>query len=148
MYRKWPKQVELPNQTKTERITNYCSYARPAQSGPIRTRLCGPCIAAKAGYHYHYKYYYNIFLIKGCGFFKYLIKTSDFFLSLCMFLKNRNHFSEKFCKLAATPWSHTATIYPLECLICKPLFYAFNVKFYAWQFVGATNLGRLNKILY
>ena len=30
-------------------ITSYCSYARPAQPGPIRTRLCGPCIAAMAG---------------------------------------------------------------------------------------------------
>ena len=27
----------------------YCSYARPARPGPIRTRLCGPCIAAIAG---------------------------------------------------------------------------------------------------
>ena len=25
------------------------SYARPAQPGPIRTRLCGPCIAVIAG---------------------------------------------------------------------------------------------------
>ena len=29
--------------------TSYCSYARPAQPGQIRTRLCGPCIAAIAG---------------------------------------------------------------------------------------------------
>ena len=29
--------------------TCYCSYARPTQPGPIRTRLCGPCIAAIAG---------------------------------------------------------------------------------------------------
>ena len=27
-----------------------CSYVRPAQPGPNRTRLCGPCIAAIAGY--------------------------------------------------------------------------------------------------
>ena len=31
--------------------SGYCSYARSAQPGPIRTRLCGPCIAAKAGYY-------------------------------------------------------------------------------------------------
>ena len=37
------------NWTKAELITSYCSYARSAQPGPIRTRLCGPCIAAKAG---------------------------------------------------------------------------------------------------
>ena len=30
-------------------ITSFCSYARPAQPGPNRTRLCGPCIAAIAG---------------------------------------------------------------------------------------------------
>ena len=35
--------------TKAELITSYCSYARSAQPGPYRTRLCGPCIAAKAG---------------------------------------------------------------------------------------------------
>ena len=29
--------------------TSFCSYARPAQPGPNRTRLCGPCIAAIAG---------------------------------------------------------------------------------------------------
>ena len=29
--------------------TSFCSYARPAQSGPNRTRLCGPCIAAITG---------------------------------------------------------------------------------------------------
>ena len=28
--------------------TSYYSYARPAQPGPNRTRLCGPCIAAVA----------------------------------------------------------------------------------------------------
>ena len=35
---------------KADQITSYCSYARPAQPGPNRTRLCGPCIAALAGY--------------------------------------------------------------------------------------------------
>ena len=30
-------------------LTSFCSYARPAQPGPNRTRLCGPCIAAIAG---------------------------------------------------------------------------------------------------
>ena len=29
--------------------TSFCSYARPAQPGPNRTRLCGPCIAVIAG---------------------------------------------------------------------------------------------------
>ena len=29
-------------------ITSYCSYAWPAQPGPIWTRLGGPCIAAIA----------------------------------------------------------------------------------------------------
>ena len=29
-------------------ITSFCSYARPAQPGPNRTRLCGPCIVAIA----------------------------------------------------------------------------------------------------
>ena len=29
--------------------TSFCSYARPAQPGPNRTKLCGPYIAAKAG---------------------------------------------------------------------------------------------------
>ena len=47
--------VHLPKRTETSLITesdqsNYCSYARSAQPGPIRTRLCGPCIAAKAGF--------------------------------------------------------------------------------------------------
>ena len=32
-----------------ELITSYCSYARSAQPGQIRTRLCGPWIAAQAG---------------------------------------------------------------------------------------------------
>ena len=51
--------VHLPKRTETSlitesdqsrsKITSYCSYARFAQPGPIRTRLCGPCIAAKAG---------------------------------------------------------------------------------------------------
>ena len=38
-----------PNEPKADLITSYCSYARPAQPGPIRTRLCGPCIAVIAG---------------------------------------------------------------------------------------------------
>ena len=29
--------------------TSKCSYARSAQPGPSRTRLCGPCIVAIAG---------------------------------------------------------------------------------------------------
>ena len=37
--------VHLPKRTET----SYFSYARSAQPGPNRTRLCGPCIAAKAG---------------------------------------------------------------------------------------------------
>ena len=50
--------VHLPKSTETSLITEsnqagliarYCSYAWSAQPGPIRTRLCGPCIAAKAG---------------------------------------------------------------------------------------------------
>ena len=50
--------VHLPKRTETSLITEsdhrasdhqLCSYARPAQPGPIRTRLCGPCIAAIAG---------------------------------------------------------------------------------------------------
>ena len=40
---------KAPKRTKAELITSYCSYARSAQPGPNRTRLCGPCIAAKAG---------------------------------------------------------------------------------------------------
>ena len=34
---------------KYKLLTSFCSYARPAQPGPDRTRLCGPCIAAIAG---------------------------------------------------------------------------------------------------
>ena len=30
-------------------LASYYSYARPAQPGPNRARLCGPCIAAIAG---------------------------------------------------------------------------------------------------
>ena len=50
--------VHLPKRTETSLITksdqsgpktSYCRYVRPAQPGPIRTRLCGPCIAAVAG---------------------------------------------------------------------------------------------------
>ena len=36
--------------SKADLITSYCSYAQPAKPGPIRTRLCGPCIAAIAGF--------------------------------------------------------------------------------------------------
>ena len=51
--------VHLPKRTETSLITEsnqkasnhqLCSYARPSQPGPIRTRLCGPCIAAIAGF--------------------------------------------------------------------------------------------------
>ena len=51
--------VHLPKRTETSLITETdqsgpnhqpCSFARPAQPGPIRTRLCGPCIAAIAGF--------------------------------------------------------------------------------------------------
>ena len=50
--------VHLPKRTETSLITEsderapnhqLCSFAPPAQPGPIRTRLCGPCIAAIAG---------------------------------------------------------------------------------------------------
>ena len=50
--------VNLPKRTETSLITesdqrtpnhHLCSYVRPAQPGPNRTRLCGPCIAAIAG---------------------------------------------------------------------------------------------------
>ena len=50
--------VHLPKSTETSLITEsdqsgpyhcYCSYARSAQPDPIRTRLCGPCIAVIAG---------------------------------------------------------------------------------------------------
>ena len=40
----------ITNRTKAELITSYCNYGLSAQPGPIRTRLCGPCIAAKAGF--------------------------------------------------------------------------------------------------
>ena len=51
--------VHLPKKTETslftesdQRASNHqlCIYAPPVQPGPIRTRLCGPCIAAIAGY--------------------------------------------------------------------------------------------------
>ena len=54
--------LHLPKRTETSLITEsdqiasnhqLCSYAPPAQPSPIRTRLCGPCIAAIAGYHYY-----------------------------------------------------------------------------------------------
>ena len=35
------------SQSKTNREPRYCSYARSAQPGPNRTRLCRRCIAAK-----------------------------------------------------------------------------------------------------
>ena len=41
------KSTETSLITKSDQsgpITIYCSYARPAQPGPIRTRLCGPCM--------------------------------------------------------------------------------------------------------
>ena len=50
--------IHLPKSTETSLITEsdqsgpitiYCSYARPAQPGPIRTRLCGSCIAVISG---------------------------------------------------------------------------------------------------
>ena len=47
-----PKRTEtslINKSTKAELITSYCSYARSAQPGLIRTRLCGPYIAVKAG---------------------------------------------------------------------------------------------------
>ena len=48
-----PKRADtslITESDQTDLITSYCSYARPAQPGPIRTRLCGPCIAAIAGF--------------------------------------------------------------------------------------------------
>ena len=48
-----PKSTEtslITDRTKADLITSYCSYARPAQPGPIRPRLCWACIAVKAGY--------------------------------------------------------------------------------------------------
>ena len=50
-----PKSTEtslLLKRTKADLITSYCSYARPAQPGPIRTGLCGPYIAVIAGFRY------------------------------------------------------------------------------------------------
>ena len=47
-----PKRTEISLITESDqRASNHqlCSYAPPAQPGPIRTRLCGPCIAAIAG---------------------------------------------------------------------------------------------------
>ena len=50
--------VPLPKRTETSLITKsdqsgpnhqLMNYVRPAQPGPIRTRLCRPCIAAVAG---------------------------------------------------------------------------------------------------
>ena len=51
-----PKRTEtslITKQTKADLITSYCNYSRPTQPGPIRTRLCGPCIAALAGFVTH-----------------------------------------------------------------------------------------------
>ena len=45
-----PKRTETSLITESDLITSYCSYAQPAQPGPNRTRLCGPCIAALAGF--------------------------------------------------------------------------------------------------
>ena len=48
-----PKSTEtslITESDQTDLITSYCSYARLAQPGPIRTRLCGSCIAIIAGY--------------------------------------------------------------------------------------------------
>ena len=36
----------ITNQTKADLITSCCSYAQPTKPGPIRTMLCGSCIAA------------------------------------------------------------------------------------------------------
>ena len=47
-----PKRIETSLITESDqRASNHqlCSYARPAQPGPNRTRLCWPCIAAIAG---------------------------------------------------------------------------------------------------
>ena len=54
-----PKRTETSLITKPDLITSYCSYVRPAQPGPIRTRLCGPCIAAVTGSILFF--YYSIF---------------------------------------------------------------------------------------
>ena len=48
-----PKSTETSFITESDQsgpITSYCSYTRPTQPGPIRTRLCGPCKAVIAGY--------------------------------------------------------------------------------------------------
>ena len=41
--------LHIHTQKEISSQTSFCSYARPAQPGPNRTRLCGPCIAAIAG---------------------------------------------------------------------------------------------------
>ena len=64
-------------------ITGYCIYARPAQPGPIRTRLCGPCIAALAGFTYFsllmYEIQHDLLLLKvhQCSVVKLLIEMLD-----------------------------------------------------------------------
>ena len=45
-----PKRTETSLVTKSDLITCYCSYVRPAQPGPIRTRLCVSCMTAIAGF--------------------------------------------------------------------------------------------------
>ena len=48
-----PKRTETSlttKRTKEDLIISYCRYARSAQPGPIRTRLCGPCTVAVAGF--------------------------------------------------------------------------------------------------
>ena len=40
--------IDVCSLAKMSSITSLCSYARPTQPGPIRTRLCRPCIAAIA----------------------------------------------------------------------------------------------------
>ena len=55
--------------TKSDLITSYCSYARPAQPGPIRTRLCGLCIAVIAGSQWLSTLMgKNFFLLRGNSF--------------------------------------------------------------------------------
>ena len=47
-----PKSTEtslITESTKADLITSYRSFAPFAQPGPIRTRLCGPCIVVIAG---------------------------------------------------------------------------------------------------
>ena len=50
-----PKSTETSLITESDQYgpeyTGYCSYARPAQPGPTRTRLCGPCIAVIVGFN-------------------------------------------------------------------------------------------------